>query len=242
MARNLDYARQFDPYAKDVTLEELQQVRRQLAKVMNQRMVRLENTKSPITGESYDFGAYDLMEDYLQKQNRNRFSEVLKPTKGTGDERRAWNKAELQKEIKKLQRFEELKSSRVGGMHEIEAARIKTLTTADSESGRKTALSEEVVKSKDFYDFLNSSTFDDLMEDFDSEDIVEEYNKAADRGVSHEQIVTALNTYLKKARKASLKGIRRKLRAIKVKGSSNAKSSNKKSGRKKGRGKRARGR
>ena len=83
---NLQYARDFNPYAKDVTLEELQRVRRQLAKVMNQRMVRLEQNKSPITGESYTFGAYDIMRDYLGAKDRNRFSEVLKPATMTKSE------------------------------------------------------------------------------------------------------------------------------------------------------------
>lgn len=231
MARNLNYAREFDPYAKGVSIEELQKVRRQLAKVMNQRMVRLENTKSPITGEAYDFGAYDLMEDYLEKQGRNRFSEVLRPTKTTDDGKEAWSKAELQREIKKLQRFEELKSSRISGMHEIEAARIKTFTTPDADKGRKKGLSAQVVSNKDFYDFLNSSTYEELIKSFTSEDIVEEYNRAADRGVSQEEIIDALDTYMARATKASLKGIRRKLRAIKVtdtKGSNNAKGKNKK--------------
>ena len=227
MANNLNYAREFDPYAKGVSIEELQRVRRQLAKVMNQRMVRLKNTKSPITGESYDFGAYDLMEDYLEKQGRNRFSEVLKPRKVTADGPEAWSKAELQKEIKKLQRFEEMKSSRISGMHEIEAARIKTLTTPDSDKGR-VGLSKEVVTNKTFYDFLNSATYEDLVSDFDSEDIIEEYNKAAERGVSHKKITEALDDYLAKTRRVSLKGIQRKLGAIKVKGSSNARSKNKK--------------
>ena len=217
-----------------------------ITRVTNSARTRTTETLPTIIVESNKpilskkVGVY-LMEDYLQKQNRNRFSEVLKPTKGTGEDRRAWNKAELQKEIKKLQRFEELKSSRVGGMREIEAARVATLTAPNKDVGRKTGLSEEVVTTKDFYDFLNSSTYDDLIATFTSEDIIEEYDKAADRGVSHEEIVDALNTYLKRARRASLKGIKRKLRSIKVKGSSNAKSSNKKSGRKTGRGKRSRG-
>lgn len=234
MARNLNYARKFDPYAKGVSIEELQQVRRQLAKVMNQRMVRLENTKSPITGESYDFGAYDLMDDYLEKQGRNRFSEVLRPTKATADGKEPWSKADLQKEIKKLQRFEELKSSRIAGMHEIEAARVKTFTTADKEKGRKAGLATNTVKSKDFYDFLNSSTYEDLTKSFDSETIIEEFDRAYDRGVKKEDIVDALNKYMERSSRPSIKGIKRKLQATTVETkkkrgrSTNARSKNKK--------------
>lgn len=201
---NLQYARDFNPYAKDVTLEELQRVRRQLAKVMNQRMVRLEQNKSPITGESYTFGAYDIMRDYLGAKDRNRFSEVLKPATMT--------KSEIQKEIRVLQGFEEMKSSRVRGMHEIEAARIKTFTGGDME------ISEEVVKSKDFYDFLNSSTFEELTRSFDSETLIEEYAKAADRGATNKQIVKALNDYSKRSKRVSVKGMQKQLGAIKIRG------------------------
>jgi len=201
---NLQYARDFNPYARDVTLEELMRVRRQLAKVMNQRMVRLEQNKSPITGESYTFGAYDVMRDYLGAKDRNRFSEVLKPSN--------MSKSDIQKEIRVLQGFEEMKSSRVRGMHEIEAARIRTFTGGDMN------VPEEVVKTKDFYDFLNSSTYEELTRSFDSETLIEEYAKAADRGVTNKQIVKALNDYSKQSKRVSVKGLQKKLGAIKIRG------------------------
>lgn len=204
MANRLQYARDFNPYAKGVTLEELQRVRRQLAKVMNQRMVRLEQSKSDITGESYTFGAYDIMSDYLSGKDRNRFSEVLKPSNMT--------KSDIQKEIRALQGFEEMKSSRVGGMKEIERARIKTFTGGDMN------ISEEVVKSKDFYDFLNSATYEELTRSFDSETLIEEYSKAAERGATKKQIVKALNDYSKRSKRVSVKGIQKQLGAIKIRG------------------------
>lgn len=204
MANRLQYARDFNPYAKGVTLEELQRVRRQLAKVMNQRMVRLEQSKSDITGESYTFGAYDIMSDYLSGKDRNRFSEVLKPSNMT--------KSDIQKEIRALQGFEEMKSSRVGGMKEIERARIKTFTGGDMN------ISEEVVKSKDFYDFLNSATYEELTRSFDSETLIEEYSRAAERGATKKQIVKALNDYSKRSKRVSVKGIQKQLGAIKIRG------------------------
>lgn len=202
---NLSYAREFNPYAKDVTIEELQKVRRQLAKVMNQRMVRLEQNISPITGESYTFGAYDVMKDYLGNKDRNRFSEVLKP--------KSMTKAEIQKEIRVLQGFEDMKSSRIAGMHEIEQARIKTFT---QQTGDRGGLSKEVVTSKDFYDFLNSSTYEELTRSFDSETLIEEYSKAAERGATKKQIVSALNKYTRETKRVSIKGIQKKLGAIKI--------------------------
>ena len=204
---NLQYARDFNPYAKEVTLEELQKVRRQLAKVMNQRMVRLENTKSPITGESYTFGAYDVMRDYLGNRDRNRFSEVLKPSD--------MSKSDIQKEIRVLQGFEDMKSSRVAGMHEIERARIKTLT--EGTESRK-GVSKEVVSNKEFYDFLNSATYEELTKSFDSETLIEEYSKAAERGATKRQIVRALNKYTRESKRMSIKGVQKQLGAIKIKG------------------------
>lgn len=204
---NLQYAREFNPYSKDVTLEELQKVRRQLAKVMNQRMVRLENTKSPVTGESYTFGAYDVMRDYLGNRDRNRFSEVLNP--------KDMSKSDIQKEIRVLQGFEDMKSSRIAGMHEIEKARIKTLTEG---TGSREGLSKEVVSNKEFYDFLNSSTYEELSKSFDSETLIEEYSKAAERGATKRQIVRALNKYSKESKRMSVKGVRKQLGAIKIKG------------------------
>lgn len=204
---NLQYARDFNPYSKDVSLEELQKVRRQLAKVMNQRMVRLENTKSPITGESYTFGAYDVMRDYLGNRDRNRFSEVLKPSD--------MSKSDIQKEIRVLQGFEDMKSSRVAGMHEIERARIKTLTEG---TGSREGLSKEVVSNKEFYDFLNSATYEELTKSFDSETLIEEYSKAAERGATKRQIVRALNKYTRESKRMSIKGVQKQLGAIKIKG------------------------
>lgn len=220
---NLQYARNFNPYAKDVTIEELLKVRRQLAKVMNQRMVRLEQNKSPITGESYTFGAYDLMTDYLKDRDRKRFNEVLNPKEYTDDKGKI-QIAKIKQEIRKLQGFEELKSSRVGGMHEIEAARIATLTSAREEDGviSRTALHEDTVTSKDFYDFLNSKTYAEISsaKGMDSDQLVEEYDVAADRGATKEQIVTALNDYvnnLKPRQRVSIKGIQKALGAIEIK-------------------------
>lgn len=193
-------ARSFDPYAKDVTREELQQIRRQLAKVMNQRMVRLEQAKSPVTGEAYTFGTYDKMRDYLDAQGRNRFSEV-KDNKMTT--------AQLKKEIRVLQGFEETPSSRVAGMRKIERKRISAF--------KDKGLDPSVVSNKDFYDFLNGQTFERLSRIIDSERIVEEYNRAAKEGASMEDIVGALDEYLSKAKRVSVKGIRRKLQMTSVK-------------------------
>lgn len=210
MANRLQYARNFNPYGKNVTIEELRRVRRQLAKVMNQRMVRLEQNKSPITGESYTFGAYNLMSDYLKKKDRNRFSEVLKP--------KDMSKKDLQKEIRTLQGFEELKSSQISGMHQIEKLRKETLTADVVVDGQivRHALNEETVSNKDFYDFLNSKTYSELVEKIDSDKIVEMFDRTSTEGATKDQIVSALNDYIKKAKRLSIKGVERALGAIEI--------------------------
>ena len=206
MANRLQYARDFNPYAKGTTMEELLRIRRQLSKVMNQRMVRLENTQSPITGEAYTFGAYDLMQDYLKDKgkigDKLRFTETLNIKA---------SKAEVQKEIRVLQGFEDMVSSRISGMHAIERQRIKTFETS-VEDGRS-ALSHETVTNKEFYDFLNSATYEELSKSLDSDDIVEIYDMASERGLSSEEITKGIITYSKRAKKISVKGLKKSLKA-----------------------------
>lgn len=209
MANRLQYARDFDPYGKGVTIEELQRIRRQLAKVMNQRMVRLEQAKSPITGEKYTFGSYDKMQDYLAKQGKapikgtdtRRFAETLDPK---------MSRRELQKEIRALQTFEEQVTSRVGGMREIEKKRVETLN--------KQGLDVKTVRSKDFFDFLNSETYTQLLKSFTSEDIIEEYDKKVQKEKNTgEDIGEAFKKYLEEADRVSLKGLRKSLGTTQIK-------------------------
>lgn len=215
MANRLQYARDFNPYAAGVTVEELQQVRRQLSKVMNQRMKRLEDATSPVTGKKYTYGSYDIMQDYLKKEGRTgkaeglRFSETL----SAGGK----SKAQLQKEIRILQGFEDMPSSRVAGQRAIEKKRIETFTSPDPKKTERGALSEQTVTDKDFYDFLNSNTFEELSRSISSDIIVEEYDKASDRGVKKEDIEKALKEYMDTARRMSITGVRRTLRSRKLK-------------------------
>ena len=204
MANRLQTARDFDPYGKGVTIDDLRKIRRQLAKVMNQRMVRLENAKSPVTGEGYTFGSYDKMQDYLTAQGKapikgtdiRRFTETLDP---------GMSRRQLQKEIRALQGFEEQVSSRVAGMKQIERQRIKTM----SEAG----LDPNTARSKDFYDFLNSKTYEELLKSFTSEDIIEEYDrKARKEKTSGEEIAESFRNYLEnETGRISLKGLRKSL-------------------------------
>lgn len=210
MANRLQTARDFDPYGKGVTVDDLRKIRRQLAKVMNQRMVRLEQAKSPVTGEGYTFGSYDKMQDYLTAQGKapikgtdiRRFTEVLDP---------GMSRRQLQKEIRALQGFEEQVSSRVAGMKQIERQRIKTMTEA--------GLDPNTARSKDFYDFLNSKTYEELLKSFTSEDIIEEYDrKARKEKTSGEEIAESFRNYLEnETGRISLKSLRKSLGTTTIK-------------------------
>lgn len=130
-------------------------VRKQLAKVANQRMLRLERTQSKVTGESYTFGAYTIAQDFLIEQDRHRFSESIAKDRSLNA---------VLKEISVLQKFLTSASSSVGGMHKIEKARIETFES----KGIKFA------STKEFYDFLNSASFEYLAtHGYDSEQIIE---------------------------------------------------------------------
>ena len=218
MANRLQSARDFNPYEKGVTMDELQRVHRQLAKVLNQRMVRLENTQSSISGEAYTFGAYDVMQDYLKEQGRqgkngkSRFDERIQP-KSDGN---PLKRGQLQKEILKMQKFEQMPSSRVAGMKAIEKKRIETFVNPDPDLNKRKPLTKKTVNMKEFYDFLNSATFTEIANSISSDVIVEEYDKAADRGVSPKKIAEAFEEYRKKTKRLSVKGLQRKLGAKKL--------------------------
>ena len=204
----LERAQKFDPYGKDVTREELLQIRRQLAKVMNQRMVRLENARSPVTGEDYTFGSYDKMQDYLEKAGRQkmanregglRFAETLNVD---------MSNKQLIKEIKALQGYSEHVSSTVAGMHKIEKKRQATF--------KAKGLDPKVVSSKDFYDFLNTQTFDRISNILNSDMVNEEVNRVAKEGVPMDQIIDAIDKYLDTAEDVSVKGLRDQLGMTKL--------------------------
>lgn len=170
----------FNAYRESLTGAELQQIRRKLAKQANQRLVRLERTTSKVTGESYaSYGAAELAYEYTQKKyGGNRFKESL-GTIGADDT------ARLREEITRLQSFLSSKSSRVKGQKDIEKLRIKTFESGQwglTEEQKKQGATNRQLKfasNKEFYDFLNSNTFKELVgKGFDSEQLIELYDQA----------------------------------------------------------------
>lgn len=159
-----------DPIRGSYSTDELLAARRALAKAANQRLVRLETTYSKVTDESYaDFGAAEIVEEYLRtsrkqgsksKSGKRRFSESPNYLKDDG--------TALRTEIYTLQSFLASKSSTVKGQKTAEQKRIDTFESKGIHFS----------SNKQFYDFLESSTFNELKKDFDSEKIVELWDAA----------------------------------------------------------------
>lgn len=186
-----------DVYRESRSVEEFQQIRRALAKQANQRMVRLERGRSKITGESFaEFGAIIDAKDYLERQGRRRFAEQLKFTNDV---------QQLRREITILQGFLSRKSSTVKGMNEIERKRLR----AFEEKGLIFA------NTKEFFDFLNSQTFNSLVASgFSSETIIEAWDNARERGDANKVLTNmekALDAFRSGAQRATIKNLRKQL-------------------------------
>lgn len=194
---------------------ELSQTRRKLAKRANQRLLRLERSESPVTGEAYHAGAYDIALDYLRTIGREkRFSESINYTKTIDEEsgETAYNIYRLKREILELDTFLHSKTSTVSGNKAAEKKRIETF------SGEKFGLSRETVSSKGFYDFLQSNAYEYFIQSsFTSEQMMEVYDIYRNTHASERYIRRGIEAYKKhlkevnanatdgKAKKASIK-------------------------------------
>ena len=187
----------YNPY-KSANAEELNAIRRTLAKRANQRLVRLERAYSDITGESYaSYGASEYAYNYLASQGRKRFSE----NKNYSDDFNL-----LRKEILEIQKFLGSKSSLVSGQREIEQKRIKTF---ESKGIRFSG-------NKEFYDFLNSKDFADLSKSFDSDKIIELYDQSREH-TDNDQVISIISSAIDKMREKqsyNLKDLKKELKLL----------------------------
>jgi len=181
-------------YSSSVSVAELREVRQALAKRANQRLVRAERASSEVSGMSYgDMGASRVAKNYLLENKRAagrkaiRFNETLT---GKGQAGKL-TRNELIREITALQDFLGSESSTVTGARKIEKERLARFAEKGLES---------VAKTKDFYDFLGSNDYKYLVgqkgENFDSESIMEMYQRASDAGASPEDIKEAFHSYV----------------------------------------------
>lgn len=178
-----------DVYRGRYSVPELQKIRRTLAKRANQRMVRLERARG-ITGEKFsEFGAITDAYEYLrtQKKGSKRFQESAKAITDIND---------LRREITILQGFLGRKTSLVSGIRQIENKRTQTFASGKWGTGYKWTGQEKrqllFSTTKEFYDFLNSQTFKDLISrGFTSEQVIEIYDSAREKR-EHEEIMQEL--------------------------------------------------
>lgn len=178
MARR-DQALTADVYGEQYSTTQLQDMRRRLAKRANNSLRDLSRNSSPITGEVYNsYGAAVDALDYLKKRNRRYFSESLNLTK---------NRTVLKAEIQRLQYFLTRPSHTVKGQREIEQKRMSTFE----------AKGIHFAGNKEFYQFLNSGTFQNLRKSqYSSEQLVEDYERAREKGLTHDQVMERLEDSL----------------------------------------------
>lgn len=192
------------PYRSGLSFDQLLEMRRRLAKRANQRMRRLENTTSKVTGESFGtYGAIELVRDYLKSHGRaanGRFSENKRPFVGGAIKDGLMDSNQLISEIFALQSFLRSKSSTVKGQREIERQRINTFESgAWGKRYRITGDLNRPIKfssNKEFYDFLNSAEYKELLTmGFTSEQLIESYDEAAE-DIPPEEIINAMQQAL----------------------------------------------
>lgn len=183
MARR-DSALTADVYGNQYSTAQLQEIRRKLAKRANYSLRDLARNSSPITGEVYNsYGAAVDALDYLKARNRRYFSESLTLTE---------SRTVLKAEIQRLQYFLTRPSHTVKGQREIEQKRIATF--------EKKGI--HFASSKEFYQFLSSETFQSLRKlQYSSEQLIEDYERAREQGMTNDQVMEKLSNALDAFRK-----------------------------------------
>ena len=183
MARR-DSALTADVYGNQYSTAQLQEIRLKLAKRANNSLRDLARNSSPITGEVYNsYGAAVDALDYLKARNRRYFSESLTLTE---------NRTVLKAEIQRLQYFLTRPSHTVKGQREIEQKRIATF--------EKKGI--HFASSKEFYQFLSSETFQSLRKlQYSSEQLIEDYERAREQGMTNDQVMEKLSNALDAFRK-----------------------------------------
>lgn len=171
----------WDVWRTSHTHAELQTRRAKLAKTANTRLLRLERATSEITGKTFNTqGQFDVVNEYLTSQNKKRFSE---------SKTKSMNDYDLKREITILEQFLAMKTSTVGGSRRAEASTIETFVD-------KYGIPREVATSPEFYEFLNSETFHDLVEStLASESIFEIIEQAFDEGNTITDILSKFEKY-----------------------------------------------
>lgn len=153
------------------TLEELDRMRRKLAKRANARLLSLERA-------GRDYWAYDIAQQYLNARNRRRFSE----RSFKGSERNAV------RELEEIISFLNSASSTITGSKAIED-KIKS-------SFARKGVNVSELGSRDFFDFLDWYNSDKRgRSKIQSSIAIDFYNKAIQQGKSREDVETAIEQF-----------------------------------------------
>lgn len=177
-----DYGKWDVWYRPKWTLEELQERRAALAKAANSRLRRLESANTLTGNKISEMPWFDVVYDNLEVQGRKRFAEQKKVS--------GMSLTRLKNEITLLQDFLSMKSSTVGGYRRIEEERVEEFI--------KKGVPEELASSPDFYHFLVSETYENVVESsLSSEDIVDFIHRGVDMGLNFKQIVEAFEEHEK---------------------------------------------
>lgn len=93
-----------------------------------------------------------------------------------------YNDFQLKREIVVLEEFLSMKTSTVKGYREVEEKRVNNFISK--------GLPEEIARSSEFYDFLNSETFRQIVEEsVTSEDVIDIIDRASDNNLSLSEII-----------------------------------------------------
>lgn len=153
------------------TLEELDRMRRKLAKRANTRLLALERA-------GRDYWAYDIAQQYLNARNRRRFSERA----FKGSERNAV------RELEEIISFLNSASSTITGSKAIE----NKIKSTFAEKG----VNVSDLGSRDFFDFLDWYNSDKRgRSKIQSAIAIDFYNKAIQQGKSLEDVETAIEQF-----------------------------------------------
>lgn len=165
------------------TLEELDRMRRKLAKRANARLLSLERA-------GRDYWAYDIAQQYLNARNRRRFSERA----FKGSERNAV------RELEEIISFLNSASSTITGSKAIE----NKIKSSFAEKG----VNVSELGSRDFFDFLDWYNSDKRgRSKIQSAIAIDFYNKAIQQGKIKEDVQTAIEQF--KQGRASLRDMYR---------------------------------
>lgn len=165
-----------DVFRKAYSESELKERRAKLAKVANSRLLKLERSRSYISGKKIsDAYNFDIIYQYLDNTNRRRFSESKNYSPG--------GLYGLKREIVALESFLESKVSTVGGYRAMEERRVQKFI------GK--GVPEDVARDYRFYEFLSSETASFLDEhSISSEKMVEIIDEATSKTkLTLEQII-----------------------------------------------------